>query len=134
VSIKTKAVTFFATLALLAQGSISSKPAEAGIIPSSAQDYYEMATKTKQWFSKGNWAWFLAEESTKCLYTNLTSGSGLCERNPNLVYVSQSEVFKDSTLPCTNDYQDRQANIYARKNGLKYLFYTPQNRVYTFEK
>jgi hypothetical protein len=109
------------------------EPAEA-IIPSSLKDLYEITHTPRQYFTRGNIVWGLAQAGLECTRENITSTEGPCGRNRNLIYVSSSQVYSNYKGDCSGDYQTRAASKYASDNNLRYLFYTPQNGAFTFEK
>jgi hypothetical protein len=87
---------------------------------------YQNGMKLKTWYG-----WAAAVGGCGLQYYN---NSGFCERNPKLVYFGYDKVLSGMLIPCTQGYEERQANIFARNNNLKYLFWTPANKTFTFEK
>jgi hypothetical protein len=132
-----KSLTFLATLSILSTPLINPHKSDAQIVPSSPKDIYDLLSKPREWFNRSNFGWFVGTKAAECAYINYTSiGESYCERNPKLIYIGYDQASIGTNYPCSssNNYAYEIGNEYARKNSLKLKFYTPQNRVYTFEK
>jgi hypothetical protein len=69
-----------------------------------------------------------------CIKKNFTSTDGICGRNKNMVNISKQDVLNGFRGDCTGDYETKAAIAYAKANNMSYLFYTPQNQTFTFER
>jgi hypothetical protein len=108
--------------------------ANAQLIPGNPKDFYEFIRNPKTFFKSNVW-WFVGWETMQCVYSYYT-GDGYCQQNPNfrLIKVSYNDTVNNSTVPCYGGYNYIAAvgNEYARKNGLKFIAYGPQNKTFTF--
>ncbi len=136
-SIGKKSLSLLTTFVVVGVALINPLKADAQIIPSSPKDIYDLLSKPREWFTRSNLYWFVGSKAVECGFINMTTnGEGYCERNPKLIFVGYEKASIGTRFPCSAryNYAYEIGNEYARKNNLKLKFYTPQNRVYTFEK
>jgi hypothetical protein len=112
----------------------STNLAQAQSLPS-IKDIFEVVKFGPIKFFKANIWWYVGQSTIECVYS-YAKGDGNCAQNPNfkLTKVSYDDVVRNSTIPCYEGYNyiADVGNQYTRKKSLKFVAYTPQNKVFVF--